>query len=51
MPAAPLDDDQVRTLGAFLQWVADNRPILSELNLEFTQYDSFRWSDLPWFEY
>ena len=51
MPATPLDDDQVRTLGAFLQWVADHRSILAELNLEFTQYESFRWSDLPWWEY
>jgi mono/diheme cytochrome c family protein len=51
MPATPLDDDQVRTLEAFLEWVADHRSNLSELNLEFTQYESFRWSDLPWWEY
>jgi nitric oxide reductase subunit C len=51
MPATPLDDNQVRTLGAFLQWVADHRSDLSELNLELTQHEPFRWSDLPWFEY
>ncbi|MAG63687.1 hypothetical protein CMO84_09215 [Candidatus Woesearchaeota archaeon] len=51
MPATPLDDSQVRTLVAFLQWVADHRSNLFELNLELTQHELFRWSDLPWFEY
>lgn len=51
MPATPLDDNQVRALGAFLQWTADHRSVLADLNLEFTQYAPFRWSELPWFEY
>ncbi len=51
MPATPLDDSQVRSLGVFLQWVADHRSTLSEFNLEFTQHPPFRWSDLPWWEY
>jgi len=51
MPATALDDSQVRTLVAFLQWLADRRSHLFELNLEMTQHEPFRWSDLPWFEY
>ncbi len=51
MPATPLDDTQVRALQAFLEWVALNRSVLAELNLEFTEYEPFSWSKLPWFEY
>jgi len=31
--------------------LADRRSHLFELNLEMTQHEPFRWSDLPWFEY
>ncbi len=51
MPAAGLDDGQKRSIGAFLQWLADHRAVLAELNLELTGHERFEWSGLPWFEY
>ncbi len=51
MPSVPLDDDQVRALGEFLEWVAEERTTLSKLNIEFTEHATFSWGDVPWFEY
>jgi len=51
MPATPLDEVQVRSLGTLLEWVANHRATLAGFNLEFTDHETFRWSDIPWWEY
>jgi len=51
MPATPLDEVQVRSLGTLLEWVASHRATLAGFNLEFTDHETFRWSDIPWWEY
>ncbi|MCZ6691247.1 MAG: c-type cytochrome [Planctomycetota bacterium] len=51
MPAVDLSPAQVDDLCSYLEWFADHRSELVELNNRMLDRETFTWSGIPWFEY
>ncbi len=51
MPAFILENREIADMGAFFDWVAENRIELVVLNDAMLERDSFSWTAVPWFEY
>ena len=51
MPSTDCTSADLEYLCALLEWVADHRTELVEMNDRLLEREAFSWSALPWFEY
>jgi len=51
MPAFPLPEHGVESLTAYLEWLAEHRRQLVDVNDQLVNRADFAWGAMPWFEY
>lgn len=51
MPPFAFTPEEIESLSAYLEWLAQHRGTLVDLNDKLLHREAFAWSALPWFEY